>query len=365
MTAAPRVSVIMAVYNGTRYLREAIDSVLSQDFQDFEFVIVDDCSTDGTPEMIAGYGDARIVYLRNPRNAGQTASLNTALRAARAPYIARIDADDAYQPGKLRRQVEFLDANPDVAVCGTSAVKFDGEGHEFGLFLPPVRLDDIRFAIHHRVPVCHVSVMMRRDPVLACGGYDERYKYAADYALWSRLLAAGQQIANLPQPLMKYREFRESLGAIHKVGAAGDESATIIRDNARELAGVELTADEARHLALLYFPAAGLSPVALCDAQANLRRLAQVAYAGRVPGRVGAQLRAVLFWSLLKRAVQAPAGPARASIRRELRRLAAVRWREPLTAATILGASALSRLGEDRIARLKASILPRMQRALR
>lgn len=354
----------MAVYNGTRYLREAIDSVLSQDFQDFELVIVDDCSTDGTPEMIAGYGDARIVYLRNPRNAGQTASLNTALRAARAPYIARIDADDAYQPGKLRRQVEFLDANPDVAVCGTSAVKFDAEGHEFGLFLPPVRPDDIRFAIHYRVPVCHVSVMMRRDPVLACGGYDESYKYAADYALWSRLLAAGHRIANVPEPLMKYREFRGSLGAVHKLGTAGDESARIIGANAETLARISLSSEEARDIALLFFPAAGLAPSAITRAYGNLRRLAQATY-GRVPRRVALQLRAVLFWSFLKRAMHEdeniPAGVGRRELASEIGRSLS----RPGIATVGAAAWLLSLAGEARIVRWKDSTLPRLLKSLR
>ena len=364
MSAVPRVSVIMAVYNGGRYLREAMDSVLSQDFADFEFVIVDDCSTDETPAMIAAYGDPRIVYLRNERNAGQTASLNTALRAARGPFVARIDADDAYQPGKLRRQVAFLEANPDVAVCGTAAVKFDGDGREFGLFIPPTRADDIRFAIHQRVPVCHVSVMMRRDAVLAAGGYDEGYKYAADYALWSTLLTRGHRIANLPEPLMKYREFRASLGAVHKLGTAGDESARIIAGNARALAQVSLSPEESRDIALLFFPAAGLSPAAIARAYENLRRLARVTY-GTVPRRISLQLRGVLFWSFLKRAMhvdeQTPPGRGRRELAGEVGRS----LRRPGVLAAGAAAWVLSLAGEERIVRLKDSTLPRLLKRLR
>jgi glycosyltransferase involved in cell wall biosynthesis len=362
--AAPRVSVIMAVYNGAQYLREAMDSVLAQDFSDFEFVIVDDCSTDATPAMIAAYGDARIVYLRNARNAGQTASLNTALRAARGEYVARIDADDAYQPGKLRRQVAFLDANPDVAVCGTAAVKFDGHGREFGLFIPPTRAEDIRFTIHQRVPVCHVSVMMRRDRVLACGGYDEDYKYAADYALWSTLLQRGHRIANLPEPLMKYREFPASLGAVHKLGTGGDESARIIAANADHFGRMRLSAEESRDIALLFFPAAGLAPSAITRAYANLRRLAAATY-GRIPLRVAIQLRAVLFWSLLKRAMHEDPDTGVAAGRREVAR--EVRRSLGRPGIAILGAAAwlLSLAGEARIVRLKDSTLPRLLRSLR
>lgn len=360
----PRVSIIMAVYNGSRYLREAMDSVLSQDYRDYEFVIVDDCSTDDTAEIIASYGDPRTVYIRNERNSGQTPSLNRALHAARGEYVARIDADDAYQPGKLRRQVAYLDAHPEVAVCGTAAVKFDGEGREFGLFTPPLRTDDVEFSIYHRVPVCHVSVMMRRAVVVAAGGYDEGYRYAADYALWSTLLKKGQKIANLPEPLMKYREFRESLGAVHKVGRAGDESAQIIASNAAALAGVTLGDDEARDIALLFFPAAGLSPAAIARAYGNLRRLATVAY-GTVPWRVALQLRATLFWSFLKRAMHEDETEAAGRGRRELAGEIRRSFTRPGIALPAAGAWLLSFAGERRIVRWKDSTLPRLMRSLR
>ena len=364
MTGHPRVSVIMAVYNGGRYLREAIDSVVSQDSRDFEFVIVDDCSTDDTPAIVASYGDPRIVCIRNEQNAGQTPSLNRALRAARGEYVARIDADDAYRPGKLAKQVAYLDAHPDVAVCGTAAVKFDGEGRDFGVFTPPVRPEDVDFTIHYRVPVCHVSVMMRRDAVLACGGYDERYRYAADFALWSALLKRGHRIANLPERLMKYREFRESLGAVHKLGTAGTESAEIIASNASALAGVTLTAEESRDIALLFFPAAGLAPSAIARAYGNLRRLATITY-GRVPWRVSAQLRAILFWSFLKRAMhQDPAMP-RGQGRRELG-AQLKRWlTRPGVLVAAAGAWVVSLAGERRVLRWKDSTLPRVMRTLR
>jgi hypothetical protein len=363
-TAHPRLSIIMAVYNAARYLREAMDSVVSQDFRDFEFIIVDDCSTDDTPGIIASYGDPRIAYVRNECNAGQTPSLNRALGIARGQYIARIDGDDAYRPGKLRRQVDFLDANPEVCVCGTAAVKIDGEGREFGVFVPPVRPHDIRFAIHHRVPVCHVSVMMRREPVMVCGGYDERYKYAADYALWSTLLTRGHRIANLPQPLMQYREFRASLGAVHKLGAAGDESARIIAANAEALAHVTLSPEESRDIALLFFPAAGMSPAAITRAYHNLRRLARASY-GRLPGRVALHLRAVLFWSLLKHAMHEGEGSPGGAGRRQL--AAEVRRSATRPGVALLGAAAwlLSLAGEARILRLKDSTLPRLMKSLR
>jgi hypothetical protein len=130
--------------------------------------------------------------------------------------------------------------------------------------------------------------MMRREVVVACGGYDERYRYAADYALWSALVRRGHRIANLSEPLMKYREFRESLGAVHKLGAAGDESAEIIAANAATLAGLTLSPEEAREIALLFFPAAGLPASGITRAYMNLRTLARRSY-GRIPLRTASR----------------------------------------------------------------------------
>jgi hypothetical protein len=199
---------------------------------------------------------------------------------------------------------------------------------------------------------------------VACGGYDERYKYAADYALWSTLLTRGHRIANLPEPLTKYREFRASLGAVHKLGAAGDESARIIEANAAELAGVTLSADDARDIALLFFPAAGLSPAAITRAYQNLRRLARASY-GRLPWRVSLHLRAVLFWGLLKQAMHEgegiPTGAGRRELAAEMRRSAT----RPGVALLGIAAWLLSLAGEARIVRLKDSTLPRLMKSLR
>jgi hypothetical protein len=227
-----------------------------------------------------------------------------------------------------------------------------------------VRPEDVDFSIYYRVPVCHVSVMMRREAVVACGGYDERYRYAADFALWSTLLKRGLRIANIGEPLTKYREFRESLGAVHKLGTAGTESADIIASNAQALAGIALTQEEARDIALLFFPAAGLAPAAIARAYANLRRLARVAY-GRLPWRVSLQLRAVLFWSFLKRAMHHDDAIAPGQGRREL---AAEIRNALMRPGVFLPAGAawlLSFAGEQRIVRWKDSMLPRVMRSLR
>jgi len=116
VSAVPRVSVAMAVYNGERYLRQAVDSVLAQTFCDFEFLIVDDGSTDSTPEILAGYGDRRVVVISNSQNVGLTRSLNRCLERARGEYVARMDADDVSMPTRLEKQAAYLDRHPAVGL---------------------------------------------------------------------------------------------------------------------------------------------------------------------------------------------------------------------------------------------------------
>lgn len=296
----PRISVLMAVYNGEKYMDQSIRSVLTQNFEDFEFVIVDDCSTDQTAELISSYADGRIVYLRNDRNLGQTASLNRALGHARSAIVARIDADDVYRQNKLSRQWQFMQDHPEVTVCGTWAIRIDAEGQPQGVTSPPLDVADVRFRLLRGVPVCHVSVVMRRDAIIAAGGYPVGYRFAADYALWSALVRRGAIITNIPDRLMEYREFPLTFGAAQKVGAAGDESASIIRQNARELISMDLSPQECRDIALLYFPAADLSTEAIGCAYLNLRRMAKATYK-KVPPRVVAELIGILFWTYIKR----------------------------------------------------------------
>ena len=358
MSAAPAVSVLMAVYNGEKYVRLSIESVLAQDFTDFELVIVDDCSTDSTPEIIKSYGDPRIVYLRNETNLRQTRSLNVALRQARAALNARIDADDVFLPGKLRRQYEFMTANPEVAVCGTCAMRIDAEGGETGVNRLPSEARDIRFRALRTVPVCHVSVMMRTEAIVACGGYPEHYQFAADFALWSEMLRRGLVITNLPDVLVQYREFGETFGAAQKVGAAGAESAEIIGANIKALTGVDLTPDECRGIALLYFPASGASLTDLATAYANLKRLARTVY-GRVPRHVGRALAGSLLWAATKRLAFIRAQESGASIgpqlRAALRRFATL----PEVVTILLAAWAAAILGERRIVKLKELVMLR------
>src|SRR5690606_37374672 len=129
----PRVTVLLAVHNGERYIQEAIDSILAQTFGDFELLIVNDGSTDATRDLVLSYSDDRIRLVDNDHNIGLPKSLNRGLRLAKGRYIARLDADDISEPDRLAAQVSFLQANPDVAMVGSWYRKIDGEGNTLGV----------------------------------------------------------------------------------------------------------------------------------------------------------------------------------------------------------------------------------------
>ncbi len=201
----PAASVLMPVYNGARFLPEAIDSILGQTFADFEFMIVDDGSTDATPAILADYAsrNPQIRVLRQA-NAGIVAALNRGLAECRAPLVARMDADDVSLPTRLERQVAFLAGHPTVAVVGT-AFQFISETGSAG---PDVRHPlghaAITRGLRHENCLAHPTVMMRRDIILAIGGYREFLRHAEDYDVWTRV-AERQELANLPERLLRYR----------------------------------------------------------------------------------------------------------------------------------------------------------------
>lgn len=202
--SCPQVSVLMPVYNGARFLREAMDSVLAQSFLDFEFVIIDDCSTDVTPEILRSYDDSRIVLLRNEQNLRLPATLNRGLKSCRAPLISRVDADDICLPELLARQVALMGTHPEVGVASTACQYIDEEGRVTSTKRWPVTDDRIRLYMTWDNPMIHSGAMYRRDLVLTVGGYNEDYWCSQDYELWSRL-ANRTNLTNLGEPMMKIR----------------------------------------------------------------------------------------------------------------------------------------------------------------
>ncbi len=202
MSTDPAVSVLMGVYNEEKHLEEAIKSICNQNLDDYEFIIVDDNSTDISAEIAKSYEDTRIHFIQNETNRGLTYSLNRALEYATGKYIARQDADDISEPERLNRQVQFLETHDKVAVVGTGVYLIDDNGdvidHRVGYCNPD--FEDFITKSH----LVHGSILARRNVLEEVGGYDEFFRYAQDYDLWLRL-SKQYQLANIQEPLYRHR----------------------------------------------------------------------------------------------------------------------------------------------------------------
>ena len=206
----PDVTVVMSVYNGQPFLREAIESILSQTCRDFEFILIDDGSADETAAIIASYRDPRIRMVRHGRNAGLAASLNEGFALASGRYIARMDADDVSRPERLASQVRFMDAQPSLGACGTW-VEVSGEGIQQRWEYPATHN-----AIHARLlfdcSMAHPTVMFNRSRLhKARLSYDSAYPCAQDYELWCRAVH-GLTLANIPEVLLTRRLHASQVG---------------------------------------------------------------------------------------------------------------------------------------------------------
>jgi glycosyltransferase involved in cell wall biosynthesis len=229
---APAVTVLMSVYDGERHLRESVESILDQTLTDFELLVVDDASTDGSRAIVDSYGDPRVRVLTNEANVGLTRSLNRGLREAGGAYVARQDADDVSEPHRLERQRDLLDRRPGLALVASHYRRIDENGRHAGDRPVPTETRDIRWRLLFVNAFTHSSVTFRRDVVLELGGYDERFRYAQDFELWSRL-ARCHAVAAVPETLVSYRRSADSMTAAFE--RAGDEVREIVRRNLREL----------------------------------------------------------------------------------------------------------------------------------
>ena len=192
-----KISVLMPVYNAEKYIAEAIDSILAQTFTDFEFIIINDGSTDKTAEIIRSYKDPRIVFVDNEKNQGLITVLNQGLNMARGEYIARMDADDISFPERFAEQIEFMDAHPDVGLLGAQLQMF-GDRHWKSAYPEKIGILDAN-------NINHPTVMLRKSVFDKYNlHYDHDYIAAEDYELWSRVVRY-TKIVNLPDVLLKYR----------------------------------------------------------------------------------------------------------------------------------------------------------------
>jgi len=187
------VSVILATYNRAKFIRKAIESVLNQNYKDFEFIIVNDASQDNTLKVLKSYNDSRIKIINNEINLGFVGSLNKAINYAKGEYIARIDDHDYWCDNKkLEKQIRFLENNPDYVLVGGCAIRVDENGERIGKIIVPEKDINIREIMLITSPFVHVGVVFRKTAWESVGGYDETLYFSQDSDLWAKLGKVGK-----------------------------------------------------------------------------------------------------------------------------------------------------------------------------
>jgi glycosyltransferase involved in cell wall biosynthesis len=206
----PLISVIFSVFNGTSYLKEAVESILNQTFTDFEFIIVDDGSTDQTPKILDEFTDKRIVRLKNGKNLGLVKSLNKALGVAQGEFVARMDADDVSLPERFAKQVAYLKQHLQIGVLGTAMSQIDKKGQFISILVPPAHHSLILWQMFFGCSIFHPTVMMRKSILNDIGYYNINFIHTEDIELWSRLFNK-TKFANLTEVLYVRRLHSRSI----------------------------------------------------------------------------------------------------------------------------------------------------------
>jgi len=207
---SPTISVIMPVYNGEKFLSKAIDSILKQSYTDFEFIIINDGSSDSTEQIIESYHDPRIVYLKNSANLGLSKSFNIGIDKSHGKFIARMDADDISKPNRFERQIQFLEKRPHVDIVGSNLILIDEKDLRCGAHRKQQNHLEIKFSSLFSTPMMHPTIMGKAE-VFKSHHYDEGLSNSEDYELWSRLLFKTKtHFANIHEPLLLYRTYPNS-----------------------------------------------------------------------------------------------------------------------------------------------------------
>lgn len=212
------ISVLMSVYNQERYLDISIQSILSQTYSEFEFIIINDGSTDKSLEIIKEYSyrDKRIKIM-NQNNIGLTKSLNNSLLNLNTTYIARMDADDASHPDRLKKQINEFKKNKNLSLLGTAAKYIDLNGKKIFFSKQLKSFSDIKKYQYYTSPFIAPSVMFKHKDFKDLGLFDETFKYSQDYDAWLRFIFNNKQCANLNEPLIDVRVHDNNISSIHKV----------------------------------------------------------------------------------------------------------------------------------------------------
>ena len=207
----PMISVLMPVYNAEKYVGEAVESILNQTYSDFEFIIIDDCSTDGSYQILQSYAakDNRIKLYRNDVNLRLPKTLNFGISQAQGKYIVRMDADDISLPERFAKQIEFMESNPTIGVSGTYSIAFDSNNSNLYTIEVPLTHELIKaYSFFVCCKMIHPSIIARRELFAKIGRFSFNESLgglAEDYALWTEMLYGGVVFANLGHVLLKYR----------------------------------------------------------------------------------------------------------------------------------------------------------------
>ena len=203
MVMAPLVSILMPVFKTAPYLREAMDSMLCQTFQDFELIVLDDCSPDNAEEILDAYDDPRIVRYKGEKNVGLSNVLNVGIGMARGKYIARMDSDDISLPQRLQVQVEYLETHPDIDLVSVGMRLF---GAKEATWIRELNPEKVKIEAMFHSPVLHASSVWRKDAFENQGlRFRQEMVPAEDYDLWVRAMLRGLKLVNLPEVLYEYR----------------------------------------------------------------------------------------------------------------------------------------------------------------
>lgn len=237
------VSVVIPVYNGGKYINAALDSVLNQTYKNLEVILINDCSTDDTAQVLNKYIDPRIKILKNDVNLGISRTLNKGVSFANGHYIARMDSDDICMPTRIQQQVDFMEKNPDIEVCGTFIETF---GIDNRISIYPVTSKEIKINLMFGCSMAHPTIMFKRTII-------ENYTYCEDskvedYKLWVELVKKGVNFHNIPLPLLKYRIHPNSLSHIkiddEKKNNLVRDYVLTIKDANKSIIGYELSDKE-------------------------------------------------------------------------------------------------------------------------
>lgn len=258
MTESPKVSVVIPLYNREKYVRSAVDSILSQTFSDFELLVIDDGSTDGSIAVVQSYSDPRIRFVRNNTNLGVSATRDKGIQLARGEYLAFLDSDDCAYPDRLRKQTAFLDNHPDYAAVGSWSEWMSEEGHPSGrIKRKPTSSKEIAAWRLFQQGIENSASMARTD-VLRAYRHREDFDVCSDFELWARI-AANHKLATLPEVLVRRRIHA---GQLTQEKAARTEGQRLAIYAAQlHLLGISFTdSDLKRHLLLRSMRKRGFRP---------------------------------------------------------------------------------------------------------